>query len=253
MTVPLRRMPSAVVGDFGCGEARLAASVPNRVHSFDLVAANERVTACNMTEVRAGSAAQAAAATLTSGQVPLADGSLDVAVFCLSLMGTDYVDFLAEAYRVLKPSVRPHPSRRPPAPNPAARPTPPSHRANCSWQKCGAGSRRRASLGAQLRKPRRGRARRSARHAGRTRLCGSCGSLVFASPTRCVLGVGKCDGVGIDATATRRRRCPPSPTFQDARNTMFVLFDFVRDGKERPDAERARRVAALKPCVYKRR
>jgi len=38
----------AVVADFGCGEAKIARSVPNVVHSFDLVALNEHVTACDM-------------------------------------------------------------------------------------------------------------------------------------------------------------------------------------------------------------
>lgn len=36
-------------------------------------------------------------------EVPLADGSVDVAVFCLSLMGTDYGAGLGEAHRVLAP------------------------------------------------------------------------------------------------------------------------------------------------------
>lgn len=35
-------------------------------------------------------------------QVPLRDASVDIAVFCLSLMGTNLADFLAEANRVLK-------------------------------------------------------------------------------------------------------------------------------------------------------
>ena len=34
--------------------------------------------------------------------VPLGSGSLDVGVFCLSLMGTNFPDFLREANRVLK-------------------------------------------------------------------------------------------------------------------------------------------------------
>ena len=38
-----------------------------------------------------------------SPQVPLEDESVDVAVFCLSLMGTNIRDFLEEANRVLKP------------------------------------------------------------------------------------------------------------------------------------------------------
>ncbi len=32
-----------------------------------------------------------------------ANDSVDVAVFCLALMGTDYGSFLEEAFRVLKP------------------------------------------------------------------------------------------------------------------------------------------------------
>lgn len=53
----------------GCGDAVLAQSIPNKVHSFDLVAVNARVTACDM------------------AHVPLKDGSVDIVIFCLSLMG----------------------------------------------------------------------------------------------------------------------------------------------------------------------
>lgn len=80
-----KRSTSQVVADFGCGEAIMTKSVANKVHSFDLVAKNELVTACNM------------------AKVPISSASVDVAVFCLSLMGTNLVDFLREAHRVLKP------------------------------------------------------------------------------------------------------------------------------------------------------
>ena len=76
------------VADMGCGVARLAATLAGDarfvVHSYDLVAANARVEACNI------------------AHVPLADGAVDAAVFCLSLMGTDYVQFLLEGRRVLR-------------------------------------------------------------------------------------------------------------------------------------------------------
>lgn len=42
---------SNVVADFGCGEAAIAQSVANKVHSFDLVAKNKFVTACDMAKV----------------------------------------------------------------------------------------------------------------------------------------------------------------------------------------------------------
>ena len=70
--------------DLGCGEARLAASVRQRVLSYDLVAVNERVTACDM------------------AHLPLEDGAANVAVLCLALMGTNIADFLTETNRVLK-------------------------------------------------------------------------------------------------------------------------------------------------------
>lgn len=80
----LNRRPDWVVGDFGCGEAELARLVPNKVYSFDHVAVNESVIACDM------------AAT------GLADETLDVAVFSLSLMGLNYHDYLREAYRLVR-------------------------------------------------------------------------------------------------------------------------------------------------------
>ncbi|KAM9801177.1 uncharacterized protein rrp8 [Neosynchiropus ocellatus] len=79
-----KRSASLVVADFGCGDCKIARSVKNKVHSFDLVSTCELVTACDM------------------AKVPLKDRSVDIAVFCLSLMGTNLADFLAEANRVLK-------------------------------------------------------------------------------------------------------------------------------------------------------
>ncbi|XP_015598709.1 ribosomal RNA-processing protein 8 [Cephus cinctus] len=73
-----------VIADFGCGEARLAKSVPQEVHSFDLVAINDNVKACDM------------------AHTPLLTNGIHVVVFCLSLMGTNLNDYLIEANRVLK-------------------------------------------------------------------------------------------------------------------------------------------------------
>lgn len=93
-----KNQSDCVVADFGCGDAQLARDLlkikrqdggQNResrftVHSFDLVAPNELVTACDM------------------ARVPLPDKSVNVCVFCLSLMGTNLADFIREAHRVLK-------------------------------------------------------------------------------------------------------------------------------------------------------
>jgi len=55
-----------------------------QVHSFDLVKVNEFVQVCDM------------------ANVPLPNDSVDVAVFCLSLMGTNFLAFLREACRYTK-------------------------------------------------------------------------------------------------------------------------------------------------------
>lgn len=81
-----RRKP--VIADLGCGDARLAAndavSKQYKVLSFDLIAANDSVIACDM------------------AHLPNADASIDICIFCLSLMGTNLVEFLVEARRVLR-------------------------------------------------------------------------------------------------------------------------------------------------------
>ena len=86
------RKQSCVVADFGCGDAALARKLletkhkgkcPFTAHSYDLVASSDLVTACDM------------------ANVPLRDKSVNVAVFCLSLMGTNLADFVREAHRAL--------------------------------------------------------------------------------------------------------------------------------------------------------
>ncbi|KAK1748606.1 putative methyltransferase [Skeletonema marinoi] len=99
---------NVVVADFGCGDAKLAesdgqltnqpskkmkkgkqsddkSSCPFDVYSFDLVSGgNPLVTPADMSNV------------------PLSDESIDVAVYCLALMGTNVADFVRESWRVLK-------------------------------------------------------------------------------------------------------------------------------------------------------
>jgi hypothetical protein len=81
-----RRRSGYVIGDFGCGEAALAKALSDRhvVHSFDHVAIDDSVVACDM------------------AHVPLEGESLDLAVFSLSLMGADVTAYLREAHRTLK-------------------------------------------------------------------------------------------------------------------------------------------------------
>ena len=73
-----------VVADFGCGENLMKTFIPNnKVYSFDHVAIDDSVIACDM------------------AHTPLEDESIDIAVFSLALWGSNYEDYFKEAYRVL--------------------------------------------------------------------------------------------------------------------------------------------------------
>ncbi|OAA32277.1 Methyltransferase-related protein [Moelleriella libera RCEF 2490] len=85
-----RTMGTCTIADLGCGDARLAQSLQKDsaklkvdVKSFDLQSPNPLVTKADIADL------------------PLADGSVNVAIFCLALMGTNWMDFIEEAYRVL--------------------------------------------------------------------------------------------------------------------------------------------------------
>lgn len=111
----LQGKPSGwTVADFGCGDALLAQELSgtHTVHSFDLYAHNEWVTACNMASIPCKDGASGPSRCMflaqqhTQDRFALCDmcaGSCEAAVFSLALMGTDYGKFLEEAYRVVKP------------------------------------------------------------------------------------------------------------------------------------------------------
>jgi ribosomal RNA-processing protein 8 len=81
------------VADLGCGDAKIAATINHqkprgkakiRVLSYDLQASTPDVTIADI------------------AHLPLKPESVDVAIFCLALMGTNFLDFVEEAYRVLR-------------------------------------------------------------------------------------------------------------------------------------------------------
>ncbi|KAM0684049.1 25S rRNA (adenine645-N1)-methyltransferase [Mitosporidium daphniae] len=76
-----------VIADLGCGEGKLGTSLSLlgvEVYSFDLVSTQEHIIAADISNI------------------PLSSSSVDIAVFCLSLMGTNWPDFIDEALRILK-------------------------------------------------------------------------------------------------------------------------------------------------------
>jgi ribosomal RNA-processing protein 8 len=75
-----------VIADMGCGDAKLQQTLTNHtVFSFDLVKGNDFIIPCDI------------------ANVPLSNSICDFVVFCLSLMGTNQLEFIKEANRVLKP------------------------------------------------------------------------------------------------------------------------------------------------------
>lgn len=90
--LPRRKTQSCTIADLGCGDAPLArALIPSftkklhlTIHSYDLHAPNQHVTVADI------------------AKLPLRDGEADIAIFCLSLMGTNWIDFIEEAWRILR-------------------------------------------------------------------------------------------------------------------------------------------------------
>ncbi|KAK6510794.1 25S rRNA (adenine645-N1)-methyltransferase [Arthrobotrys conoides] len=81
----------STVIDLGCGEAALAKAITGakprpkiKVNSYDLHAPNPLVTVADI------------------ANLPLPNGSVDVAIFCLALMGTNWPKMIEEAIRVLR-------------------------------------------------------------------------------------------------------------------------------------------------------
>lgn len=92
-TIPLprRKTGSCTIADLGCGDAPLARgcqsvikSLKLKFHNYDLHTPNTHVTKADISNL------------------PLRDGEADIAVFCLSLMGTNWISFVEEAWRILR-------------------------------------------------------------------------------------------------------------------------------------------------------
>lgn len=89
--LPLPRTEgTCYIADLGCGDAMLTQKLEAdkkklkvQVFSYDLQNPSPFVTKADI------------------ANLPLEDNSVDVAIFCLALMGTNWIDFIEEAYRVL--------------------------------------------------------------------------------------------------------------------------------------------------------
>lgn len=79
------------IADLGCGDAKLAQQLQKDakklhldIRSYDLQNPHPLITKADI------------------ANLPLEDASIDVAIFCLALMGTNWIDFVEEAFRVLR-------------------------------------------------------------------------------------------------------------------------------------------------------
>ncbi|KRY82352.1 Ribosomal RNA-processing protein 8, partial [Trichinella pseudospiralis] len=79
-----KKPKSWTVSDMGCGNAKLQSLIKQKVYSFDFVALNPNVIACDMSHV------------------PLSDENVDVCIFSLSLMGSNIADYILESNRILR-------------------------------------------------------------------------------------------------------------------------------------------------------
>jgi ribosomal RNA-processing protein 8 len=79
------------IADLGCGEAALSIALSEekdklkvKVFNYDLQSTSPLVQKADI------------------ANLPLPDGSIDVAILCLALMGTNWIDFVEEAFRILR-------------------------------------------------------------------------------------------------------------------------------------------------------
>lgn len=85
-----RTAGTCTIADLGCGDAQLSKSLQAdkaklhlEIKSYDLQSPSPLVTKADI------------------ANLPLGDGDVNVAIFCLALMGTNWIDFIEEAYRIL--------------------------------------------------------------------------------------------------------------------------------------------------------
>ncbi|EEA21071.1 25S rRNA (adenine645-N1)-methyltransferase [Talaromyces marneffei ATCC 18224] len=91
---PLPRRPNGfcTIADLGCGDAQFARSLTASAKKLQL----------KLTSYDLQSPDEALVTKADIANLPVTDGSVDVTIFCLSLMGTNWVSFIEEAWRVLR-------------------------------------------------------------------------------------------------------------------------------------------------------
>jgi ribosomal RNA-processing protein 8 len=93
--LPRNHKYHATIADLGCGTASLSYRLQPHLNDLHLT-----LHSFDLSKPTGPSAPLVTVADISS--LPLQDGSVDVAIFCLALMGTNWLDFIDEAYRILR-------------------------------------------------------------------------------------------------------------------------------------------------------
>ncbi|KAH5356816.1 ribosomal RNA-processing protein 8 [Parastagonospora nodorum] len=93
--LPRNHKHQATIADLGCGTASLSYRLQPHLNDLHLT-----LHSFDLSKPTGPSAPLVTVADIAN--LPLQDGSVDVAIFCLALMGTNWLDFIDEAYRILR-------------------------------------------------------------------------------------------------------------------------------------------------------
>ncbi|KAF2201868.1 hypothetical protein GQ43DRAFT_393325 [Delitschia confertaspora ATCC 74209] len=93
--LPRNMKGHCTIADLGCGTASLSLNLQPHLSKLNLT-----VRSFDLSKPSGPAHDLVTVADISS--IPMADGSVDIAVFCLALMGTNWLDFIDEAYRILR-------------------------------------------------------------------------------------------------------------------------------------------------------
>ena len=93
--LPRNHGAKCLIADLGCGVASLSYRLQPHLSSLNIA-----IQSFDLSQPSGPSKSLVTVADISS--LPLKENSTDIAIFCLALMGTNWLDFIDEAYRILR-------------------------------------------------------------------------------------------------------------------------------------------------------